>query len=62
MKYYIWIDSQGEEIRREPKGRGRNKPGAVLNEKDGNWYITESGPIIQSERDEVVVNNETSVS
>lgn len=40
MAEYIVVDKAGNELRREPKGRGRNRIGAVQL-PDGNWKVTE---------------------
>lgn len=40
MAEYIWIDRfSGEEIKREPKGRGRTKKEATKDETTGNYII-----------------------
>ena len=41
MSNYIWLDNDGREVKREPKGRGRPRIDAVQKE-DGNWYISAS--------------------
>jgi hypothetical protein len=40
MANYVYVDGHGNEIRREPKGRGRVRSGAQQRE-DGDWYIVE---------------------
>lgn len=40
MSFYIYLDSNGNEVKREQKGRGRVKRDATQG-KDGNWYIKE---------------------
>lgn len=40
MSYYIWLDKNNKEIKREEKGRGRPKASSVQKE-DGNFYIYE---------------------
>lgn len=40
MSYYIYLDINGNEIKREDKGRGRPKKESV-ERQDGNFYITE---------------------
>jgi hypothetical protein len=40
MSYYIWLDKDGKEVKREEKGRGRVKKEAKQGQ-DGNWYISE---------------------
>ena len=37
---YIYLDKDGKELRREPKGRGRSKKGAEEREP-GKWYVVE---------------------
>lgn len=37
---YIWVDVDGKELRREPKGRGRPRKGSVEREP-GKFYIVE---------------------
>jgi hypothetical protein len=44
MSDYVYTDVNGKEINRVTKGRGRLKKGAVKNEKDGNYYITNAIP------------------
>ena len=39
--FYIIQDEDGSIISKEPKGRGRSKPGYEKRE-DGNWYKTET--------------------
>lgn len=41
MAEYIIVDANGKELRREPKGRGRNRIGAVKL-PDGNFQVTET--------------------
>jgi hypothetical protein len=41
MAFYIWLNKEGKETKREAKGRGRPKADAVPRE-DGNFYIQES--------------------
>jgi hypothetical protein len=38
MKEIIWLDNDGKELRREPKGRGRPRKGSVIG-PDGNFYV-----------------------
>jgi hypothetical protein len=40
MSYYIWLDKDSQEVKREEKGRGRVKKEAKQGQ-DGNWYISE---------------------
>jgi hypothetical protein len=40
LSEYIWLDKEGKEVKREAKGRGRPKAGAVERD-DGNFYITD---------------------
>jgi len=37
MADYIWLDEDGEEVDRKPKGRGRSRKGFTQAD-DGNWY------------------------
>ena len=39
MSFYIFLNEQGEELSRKPKGRGRVMSNAIQKE-DGNWYVT----------------------
>lgn len=43
MAEYIWFDKDGNEIRRENKGRGRPRLDAVQ-QPDGNWHIHNAAP------------------
>jgi len=38
MGYYIYVNKDGKELRRETKGRGRTRTGAE-ERGDGNWFI-----------------------
>lgn len=44
MSSYIWFDSNGKEIKREDKGRGKPKAGAIRQE-NGDWHIYEGKPV-----------------
>lgn len=53
MAEYIVVDANGKELRREPKGRGRNRIGAVKL-PDGNFQVTEVPVVTETPNTESV--------
>jgi hypothetical protein len=54
MAEYIVVDANGKELRREPKGRGRNRIGAVKL-PDGNFQVTDVPVVTETPNTESVV-------
>jgi len=49
MGFLIYLNAEGKEVDRKQKGRGRPPKGAVKNEEDGNYYVSE-GDIVKSKK------------
>ena len=56
-KEYIWLDLDGKELKREPKGRGRQRKGSIEREP-GKFYIT-VGEVVKTKSAPAPVEEET---